>query len=182
MKSYIKVLFFGFLFFCLQTGLLAARETAEDFAREMIKEKAKEKSKEEPIATPDFQLQDIYQEIYTLSDYRGKQPIVLFFWATWYPFCQRELGVLNNMYAGLEKDGVQLLSIDVGELSDQVEGFVRHFGLAYPVLLDKDTRVADSFGIDVPAYVFIEKSGAVVYKGDSFAYDKYKTLLLGKAD
>lgn len=132
---------------------------------------------------PDFKLQDLYQDVFQLSDYKDKQPLILFFWTTWCPFCQNELRVLNGMYPGILKDGAALLSVDVGELPDTVESFTNSYHLSYRVLLDRDTsmsRAYNAFG--VPTYVLIDKKGRIIFSGNYFPQKEYKDLISGKYD
>lgn len=133
----------------------------------------------EPITAPDFKLQDTYQDIISLSSYRDRQPVVLLFWTTWSPVCQKELRELNDTYAGLAKDGIEVLSINSGELPDRVDDFVRSYNLAYRVLLDKDASVTRVFQITgFPAYVLIDKKGNIIFKDNYFPYGEYKDLIL----
>ncbi|TRZ94915.1 TlpA family protein disulfide reductase [bacterium] len=132
---------------------------------------------------PDFKMQDLYQDVFKLSDYKDKQPAVLFFWTSWCPFCQNELRVLNGMYAGLVEDGTMLLSVNVGELPDAVDNFTRSYHLSYRVLLDRDTSVSRSFGMQgVPTYILIDKKGRIIFKGNYFPQKEYKDLIAGKYD
>jgi peroxiredoxin len=127
---------------------------------------------------PDFTLYDLYQNAYTLSNYRDKQPVLLLFWTTWCPFCRKELKVLNGMYSGLAADGLEVLSLNAGEIPSTVESFVQDYNLAYRVLLDKDNRVAVSYGlIGVPTYILVNKQGEVVFKDNYLPVTEYKDLL-----
>jgi len=127
---------------------------------------------------PDFELRDTYQDTYVLSSYKNKQPVLLFFWTTWCPFCRSELRVLNNMYATLQKDGVELLSINVGEPQSKVEDYVKNYYLAYHVLLDRDAGVSRSYEVaGVPTYVFIDKEGYVLFHDNFFPQKEYKDLI-----
>jgi len=122
-----------------------------------------------PYAAPGFELQDIYQDMVSLSDYKNNQPVILFFWTTWCPFCQKELSVLKNMKPELTKNGVELLAINVGELPDKVTNAVNSMHLSFRVLLDKDTTVSLKYKVvGVPTYVLINKEGNVVYQDNSF--------------
>lgn len=133
----------------------------------------------EPKLAPDFSLLNIYQDEYILSTYRDKQPVLLFFWTTWCPFCAKELRLLNQSYAGMVDDGVEVLAVNVGELPDTVENFVNSYLLSYPVLTDKDTRVALSYGIvGVPAYVLIDRKGYIVFQENYLPKKEYKDLIL----
>jgi peroxiredoxin len=128
---------------------------------------------------PDFKLLDLNNNTITLSAYRDKQPVLLFFWTTWCPFCRKELKTLNDRYPQLVKEGWELLSIDVGEPAYKVDNAIKRYSLNFKVLLDKDTTVAGSYNIlGVPTYVIINKKGHVVFKDHYFPQDTYKYLIL----
>ncbi|MFA4842217.1 MAG: TlpA disulfide reductase family protein [Candidatus Omnitrophota bacterium] len=129
------------------------------------------------LPVPDFQLQDLVGETVSLSDYKGKQPVLLFFWTTWCPFCRKELKVLNEKHASLTRDGLEVLAIDIGEPWEKVDNFVKSFGLNFLVLLDKDTNTAEAYDIvGVPTFVLVDKKGNIVFK-DNFFPARYKDLL-----
>jgi peroxiredoxin len=167
MRKYLKGLLFVFWALTFVSGVcLVDRASAEG------------QTMKEPVLASDFKLQDIRQDIVTLTSYRGKQPVLLFFWTTWCPVCQRELTVLNNTYQNLVEDGIELLAIDIGELPDTVNNFIQSLNLAYRVLLDKDTSISASFGlIGVPTYVLIDKAGYIVFKDNYFPQKEYKNLV-----
>lgn len=117
----------------------------------------------------DFQLQDLNSNTYSLSSYRNNKAVVLFFWTTWCPYCRKELKALNVKYSQLMDAGYELLAISVGENQGKVSSFTKSFNLNFKVLLDKDSRVAYSYGIlGVPTFIFINKSGEVVFSGNHF--------------
>lgn len=126
----------------------------------------------------DFSLQDVYLNVYQLSRYQGKQPVLLFFWTSWCPFCQKELQVLNSRYATLSNSGLEVLAVNVGENIDKVQAYVKKNFYPFRVLMDRDTRVTHSYNImGVPAYILIDKTGNIVYKENFFPEKEYKALL-----
>lgn len=132
----------------------------------------------ETSLAPDFSLQDLGRNTFNLSSYRDKQPVILFFWTTWCPFCRRELKMLKDIYPQLQKDGSELLAISVGEPVYKVDNFVRGYALNFKVLLDKDIAVADAYDIlGVPTYVLIDKKGRIVFRANYFPKEKYKELI-----
>jgi peroxiredoxin len=134
-------------------------------------------AKKLPFAS-DFKLQDLSQNTYALSSYKDKQPVALFFWTTWCPFCRRELKLLNERYLELRAAGLEVLAIDVGEAPYRVESFMKNYALSFKVLLDKDTSVATAYDIlGVPTYVLVDKKGHIVFK-DNYLPENYKTLIL----
>jgi len=133
------------------------------------------------MSAPDFSLRDLKQRIVSLGDYRAKKPVILFFWATWCPFCRKEIKNLNENYSRLAGDGVVILAVNIGERPDKVNKFIKNSLLLYPVLLDLDTNVASSYGVrGIPTYVFIDKKGEIIYSDHSFSDQQYKTLLGSK--
>lgn len=136
------------------------------------------KAKPSGIEAPDFKLQDIHGDRITLSSYKDKQSVILFFWTTWCPYCREALRLLNDMYAELVKDGLEVLAINIGEPSYKVDNFVKSYQLNYRVLLDKYTTVAYAYDLlGVPTYVFIDKNGYIYFKGNSFPKERYKDLI-----
>lgn len=131
-----------------------------------------------PLSAPDFQLQDIHQDMVDFVDYKERQPVLLFFWTTWCPYCEKELTILNDRYAGLVKDGVEVLAIDVGEDADTVINFTKNYYLAYRVLMDRDTSVSRSYQVaGVPTYVLVNKNGKIIFQDNYFPQAEYKKLI-----
>lgn len=199
--AHISLLTFVFIYCNSPLGLVAQVSEAETINTEKmsveeILEKYKElkvkreipESSETPAKiemgtktsklAPNFQLKDIYQNTYTLSSYKDKDNLLLFFWTTWCPFCERELKVLSDKYGGLVEDGLEVLAINVGELSRDVYNFVKDLFLPYRILLDEDTSVSNSYGIiGVPTYIIVNKEGYVVFGNNYFPQKEYKDLI-----
>jgi len=117
----------------------------------------------------DFSLADLTGKTYKLSSYQNKQPVLLFFWTTWCPFCLAKLKEMNLGYVGLEKDGVALLAINAGERRASVERLVRNLGIAYTVLLDDKNVASDNYHvIGVPTFILIDKKGEILYDGNEY--------------
>jgi len=133
---------------------------------------------EPPALAPEFELQDTRQDVIKLKTYRDKRPVLLFFWASWSPMCQKELRILNDRYAGLVEDGVEVLAINVGERPESVIDFIRAYYLSYRVLLDKDASVAGSFdAVSFPTYALIDQAGYIIAKDDYFPFAVYNELI-----
>ena len=78
----------------------------------------------------------------------------------------------------MEKEGVAVFAVNVGEAGYKVERFLKDYALNLRILLDKDGQAAEQYEIvGVPTYIFINKSGKVVSLEHSMPAD-YKSLLL----
>jgi peroxiredoxin len=130
---------------------------------------------------PNFQLKDLAGNTVGLSEYKGKQDVLLFFWTTWCPYCRRGLKVLNEKHAQLSKDGVEILAINVSEPAYKVDSFVRNYALTFKTLLDPDADVAMAYKLlGFPTYIIVDKEGYIRSAGYSFPEEEYKDLILHK--
>ena len=78
----------------------------------------------------------------------------------------------------MEKEGLAVFVINVGETSAKVGRFLKDYALNIRVLLDKDGQAAEYYEIGgVPTYIFINKEGQLVLLEHRLPAD-YKSLLL----
>lgn len=126
---------------------------------------------------PDFTLPDLQSNSITLSSFKGQSSVILFFWATWCPHCTNQVSTLNTVYNDLLHKNIKLFAIDIEEDKAKVEKFVKEKMLAYPVLLDRDGKVSDKYGIvGIPTFVGINKDGAIKFKKNFLPQDYLKQL------
>jgi len=117
---------------------------------------------------PDFSLQTSNGKTLKLSDLRGK-PVVLNFWATWCPYCVKEMPDLNQTVT--KNPGVQVLTINVKESPMVARSFLARQGWGdLPIGFDEDGKVANlyqvtglptSYGIDAEGVIRLEQTGAL---------------------
>jgi peroxiredoxin len=111
---------------------------------------------------PDFALVDMQGNKHQLSDYRG-QGVFLNFWGTWCPPCKKEMPYINNQYHQYKDKGVQVLTVDIQESELAVNQFADRLKLDFPIMIDTDKEVMNTYGIDpLPATFLIDKNGKVV--------------------
>ncbi len=117
---------------------------------------------------PDFRLTDLVTgKSVGLSDFQGKNVVMIEFWATWCEICVREAPELGRLYAAWNGKGFELLSVAVppGD-PDEIRRFARENGLSNPVFLDEDLDVAARrYGLTgpLPLKVVIDHEGIVRY-------------------
>ena len=91
----------------------------------------------------DFALRDLAGRTVRLSDYLGKEVVLLNFWASWCTPCAAELPQLNRLYQAYRARRFVVIGIamDGPETVANVAPIVRRHGLSFPVVLDEETRV-----------------------------------------
>lgn len=115
---------------------------------------------------PNFTLTDTKGQSVTLADLRGR-PVWLNFWATWCPWCNKEIPQIANVedaYAGR----IDIYGVDVQQSQSTVAQYMAAKRVNYPVLLDSQGAVAASYGVQgLPMSVFIGPHGKIraVYSG-----------------
>ena len=126
-------------------------------AREETTE-ATETTEPEPVAAPDFTVQDWDGNEVKLSDYIGK-PIVLNFWAHWCGPCQMEMPEFNTVYEELGGE-VTFLMVHEGAAVDDGKEKVTEGGYTFPVVFDADSSAGNLYGITAfPTTFFIDAEG-----------------------
>jgi len=115
------------------------------------------------VGTPaeDFQLVDLNGNPQRLGDYRGKV-VLLNFWATWCKPCTTEMPAMQRTYDKLREKGFVVLAVNELEDETEVREHIRQFGHTFPVLMDRDNKVANQFGVyGLPVSFFIDERGVV---------------------
>jgi peroxiredoxin len=117
-----------------------------------------------PVAgrpAPDFTLQSVNGETFSLGELRG-QVVLLNFWATWCPPCREEMPTLQAVYDAHRADGLMVLAVDQNEPASLVQDFGRELGLTFPLLLDPGYVVSDEYRISLlPSTFFIDRQGVI---------------------
>jgi peroxiredoxin len=109
----------------------------------------------------DFQLADLDGKSQSLSQYRGKIVLVNF-WATWCKPCTTEMPAMQTIHDKLRDKGFVVLAINELEDDAKVREHIKQYGHTFPVLMDRDNKVANQFGVfGLPVSVFIDEKGVV---------------------
>jgi peroxiredoxin len=130
---------------------------------------------------PNFALKDLNQVKVELSGFKDKKPVVLFFWTTWCPYCQRALKNLNRDLPDLSKEGYEILPINAGEPAAKVAKFAKNNGYNFRILLDPSSETSDAYHVyGVPAYFLVDKKGVLRGSDNSFPREAARELVKEK--
>ncbi len=107
---------------------------------------------------PSFQSVMLDGKTVNLEDYNGK-PLLLYFWASWCPFCKFEESSITE----IQKDWpVLTVAYQSGEKTDVVKHMKQQSIENWPTIVDQDSRLAELFGVKgVPTSYIIDGNGNI---------------------
>ncbi len=130
---------------------------------------------------PDFKLETMDGDYVQLSDYLGKGPVLIAFWATWCKPCAEELTEFKKTYKEFEPKGLKIvaISIDNEKTASKVKPFVKSRDYPFDILLDPNSDVARKYyAYNIPYSVLLDKNGTIVYS--HLGYMKGNELTINK--
>jgi peroxiredoxin len=122
------------------------------------------------LFAPDFSLKDLEDKMVSLSDFRGKFLLIVF-WGTWCPPCIKEMPILQRFYEQYKKQ-MEIVGIAVFDPKESVRAFVEDKGIAFTILLDprgdialkyRVTKFPTSFFVNREGIIWEVRSGTVTY-------------------
>ena len=102
----------------------------------------------------------------TTASLAGKV-VLLNIWATWCAPCREEIPFLQSLYEKHRGNGLEIIgvSVDTRGQDAAIRGFVKDFGMTYPVWRDPDERVQSMFlALGVPASSLIDRGGILRWR------------------
>jgi peroxiredoxin len=111
---------------------------------------------------PEFSARDLADHDVNLADYRGRKVVLIDFWATWCGPCKMAMPGLQSVQDDFKSRGLEILSVNQGESSEQAGSFMKKKGYGFHVLLDPDSAIGDKYAVrGIPTVVVVDKTGMV---------------------
>ena len=121
-------------------------------------------------------------QIVTNDSILGKV-VLLQFWATWCPYCKRDMPALESVGREFESQGLVVFGVNVGESKKHVKQFLEQSPRSSRVILTEDTNLAAVFEAKrFPLYVLIDRKGNLVGTQEGAGGEGALRRLLRKAE
>lgn len=146
-----------------------------------------------PLATgieaPTFTLDLMDGGKVNLADHRGKDIVILDFWATHCPPCRTAMPIVTGVATKLKDKGVVLYAVNSSETEVKIKPFLKQMKLDTTIALDTGGQVARQYKVSgIPTMVIIDKEGTIqaVHVGlspnlEAELTEKLDALLAGKS-
>lgn len=112
---------------------------------------------------PAFQTEMLGGGIADLAAHKGKDVVVLDFWATWCPPCVKGLPIVSKVTGKYKDRNVVFYAVNVQEDQETIREFLKNRELtSLKVALDADGSLSEKYGVSgIPQTVIIDKQGVV---------------------
>jgi thiol-disulfide isomerase/thioredoxin len=116
---------------------------------------------------PAAAVQTIDGKAANLSQFVGKKPVLMEFWATWCPNCRELEPTMKAMHAKYgSKVAFVGVAVSVNENPALVKKYVEKHKLPWTQVYDAKGNATDAYDVPATSYVvLVDKSGKVVYTG-----------------
>lgn len=127
----------------------------------------------------DFELMDMNGSSVRLSKFRGDRPVLLYFWATWCPYCITVKPEIAKLRDRVGRSEMEILGINVGgaDSLEKVKKYQEGHPVSWPILFDGEGKVTKAYGVQgIPLFVLVNKEGHVVYRDTNPPSDIWQYL------
>jgi len=110
---------------------------------------------------PEIGLADLEGRMVTMDSLRGKTVLVNF-WASWCPPCEKEMADLQTLYGEERGRGLVVLGINEGEEPSRAAEFLQRKGITFPTVLDAKMEITQRYEVfGLPNSFVIDGQGIV---------------------
>ncbi|MGE5679470.1 MAG: peroxiredoxin [Bacillota bacterium] len=96
---------------------------------------------------PNFTLQDAYGKSYTLSSYKGKTPVVIYFYPkASTPGCTKEACSFRDNISKFNEQDIPVFGVSV-DSKEKIKEFIDQYKLNFPLLSDESKNVSREYGV-----------------------------------
>ena len=123
----------------------------------------------------DSRIKMLNGEYAKLSDFHSDGPLIINFWTTWWPFCERQLAYLDQLNSNFKETGLSVLAVNVNKpnILKQVRPYINKRKYKFPVSVDPRSKLAKKFGVlGYPALYIVDKDGTIIYKSSGYEEGK----------
>lgn len=90
------------------------------------------------------------------------------FWASWCPYCIKELPALQSLYDDLKSKGVDVIGVAVRDNVADTKAMVKKKDIKWPILYNTQREPYDIYGFTgIPHHILIGPDGTIISRGEN---------------
>lgn len=126
----------------------------------------------QPFDQPNFNVTSVDGHMKSRLSAKGNV-LLLNFWATWCPPCNREIPTIQTLYETMKGEKFEIMAVDLGESAKSVQSFLHQNEISYPVYIDPKSSLTGGYASrGIPTTYILDKSGKFIAMIiGSFDYD-----------
>ena len=129
---------------------------------------------------PDFVVTTIEGNQVRLGQFKEEnKPVLLYFWATWCPFCKRDFSIVKNVYPKYADKVIFLaIDLDTSETAQYIEQYKNTMGMEGIDFAPGNAKVLSDYQITHTTTKYaVGSNGVILYKGSGvFDEQQWETL------
>lgn len=132
----------------------------------------------------DTRIRMVDGEYAKLSDFHTDGPLIINFWTTWWTYCERQLGYLDQLSEEFKDMGLQVLAVNANKANiiNQVRPYIKKRKYKFNVSVDPSSKLSKQFKVrGYPTFLLIDKGGNIIDKSAGYEEgmeNKYLSTLL----
>ena len=131
---------------------------------------------------PDTKLKLLDGSVTDLARLRGKNVVVLDFWATWCVPCCKALPTMEELAGVYKNRGVVFYAVNSKEDAETIKSYLDFHNFRLNAVVDKEGTLFSKYGVhNIPQTVIIDKNG-IVQAMHGFLADDVKEMLTSELD
>ncbi|MDE7437887.1 MAG: TlpA family protein disulfide reductase [Muribaculaceae bacterium] len=92
------------------------------------------------------------------------------FWASWCPYCIKELPDLQQLYADFGDKDLEIIGVAVRDKTEDTANMVAKHNLTWPVMYNTQRVPYDIYGFSgIPHHILLDPDGVIVSRGETAA-------------
>jgi thiol-disulfide isomerase/thioredoxin len=130
---------------------------------------------------PDFTVATIDGKKFSLSQLKeDKKPVLIYFWATWCPFCKKDFSALKNVFPEYKDKLIFIaMDLDTTENAETIRQYMRAGGITGVDFTTGDLKVLSDFKVTSTTTKFaLGADGSIIYKGSGAFNEQQWSVLL----
>ncbi|MEK6837554.1 MAG: TlpA disulfide reductase family protein [Nanoarchaeota archaeon] len=136
------------------------------------------------FTAPDFTIKTIDGKTVSLQQLTSEKPTLLYFWATWCPFCRRDLAAASRVYPEY-KDKVNFLAIDLDpkESVAAIAAYKKNGGHDLIDFAPADLQVLKNYAVtSTTIKVAVDRNRIIIWRGSGEVDERtWRTIFEGLA-